>query len=232
MASTVDLVIPVYNEEDALGPGIKTLVDFLGSNLPNPWQITIADNASSDGTRMIGESLSRQHPHVHYLHLPQKGRGRALRTAWLASGADILSYMDVDLSTDLRHFPTLIQAVESAQRSTGVKIEYFRGVGNVGESRYDLKLELAEASVNEESLKQLGREIDSRLADLNIEYDQKRRSGRLHAPHVQVMAKGWSSRRVKAKLDRGLRDVQFKDNLLGLPDEEDQPSDVIKDLCL
>ena len=102
----------------------------------------------------------------------------------------------------------------------------------MGASRYDLKLELAEASVNEESLKQLGREIDSRLADLNIEYDQKRRSGRLHAPHVQVMAKGWSSRRVKAKLDRGLRDVQFKDNLLGLPDEEDQPSDVIKDLSL
>ncbi len=138
----------------------------------------------------------------------------------------------VSLEGEKLHVGQLIQAVESAQRSTGVKIEYFRGVGNVGASRYDLKLELAEASVNEESLKQLGREIDSRLADLNIEYDQKRRSGRLHAPHVQVMAKGWSSRRVKAKLDRGLRDVQFKDNLLGLPDEEDQPSDVIKDLCL
>ena len=138
----------------------------------------------------------------------------------------------VNLEGEKLHVGQLIQAVESAQRSTGVKVEYFRGVGNVGASRYDLKLELAEGSLNDELVKQLGREIDSRLAELNIEYDQKRRSGRLHAPHVQVMAKGWSSRRVKAKLDRGLRDVQFKDNLLGLPDEEDRPSDVIRDLSL
>lgn len=138
----------------------------------------------------------------------------------------------VNLEGEKLHVGQLIQAVESAQRSTGVKVEYFRGVGNVGASRYDLKIELAEGSLNDELVKQLGREIDSRLAELNIEYDQKRRSGRLHAPHVQVMAKGWSSRRVKAKLDRGLRDVQFKDNLLGLPDEEDRPSDVIRDLSL
>ena len=105
MASTVDLVIPVYNEELALGPSVQTLVTFLESNLPNPWQITIADNASTDDTRIVGESLSRQFPRVRYQHIPQKGRGRALRTAWLASDADILSYMDVDLSTDLRQFP-------------------------------------------------------------------------------------------------------------------------------
>ena len=113
MPSTVDLVIPVYNEEDALRPCIEALVSFLASNLANPWKITIADNASTDCTRAVGESLSQEYTTVQYLHLAQKGRGRALRTAWLASDADILSYMDVDLSTDIRSYPALIQAIES-----------------------------------------------------------------------------------------------------------------------
>jgi glycosyltransferase involved in cell wall biosynthesis len=113
MSATVDLVIPVYNEEDALPRSIPILAAFLKANLPNPWQIIIADNASTDGTRAVSEELCREHPRVSYLYLPQKGRGRALRTAWLASAADIVSYMDVDLSTDLSHFPQLVQALES-----------------------------------------------------------------------------------------------------------------------
>ena len=65
---------------------------------------------------------------------------------------------------------------------------------------------------------------------MNIEYDQKRGSGRLYPPHVQVMAKGWSAKRIQAKMGRAGRDTQFKDAILGLSDEDDFPSDVIKDL--
>jgi len=113
MSASVDLVIPVYNEEEALPHSIPILTGFLKANLPNPWRIIIADNASTDGTRSVSERLCRHHSGVSYRHIPQKGRGRALRAAWLASNADIVSYMDVDLSTDLAHFPQLIQALES-----------------------------------------------------------------------------------------------------------------------
>ena len=113
MSATVDIVIPVYNEEKALPRSILILTDFLKANLSNPWQIIIADNASSDSTRSVSEMLCQKYPGVHYLHLPQKGRGRALRAAWLDSTADIVSYMDVDLSTDLAHFPQLVEALES-----------------------------------------------------------------------------------------------------------------------
>ena len=37
-----------------------------------------------------------------------KGRGRALSHVWSASDADILAYMDVDLSTDLRALLPLV----------------------------------------------------------------------------------------------------------------------------
>ena len=112
MTATVDIVIPVYNEEQALPRSIVILADFLKANLRNPWQIVIADNASTDKTQSVSEMLCERYSGVTYIHIPQKGRGRALKAAWLDSAADIVSYMDVDLSTDLSHFPQLVQSLE------------------------------------------------------------------------------------------------------------------------
>ena len=113
MSASVDVVIPVYNEEEALPVSIPALCEFLRDNLPNPWRVTIADNASTDGTRAVSESLRRELDGVNYLYLPEKGRGRALRAAWLGSESDIVSYMDVDLSTGLAYFPALVGELES-----------------------------------------------------------------------------------------------------------------------
>ncbi len=113
MTASVEVVVPVYNEEAALPGCIERLTSFLDSHLENPWQVTIADNASVDGTRAVSEQLASNYANVRYYYLPQKGRGRALRAVWLESTADIVSYMDVDLSTDLAHFPPLVEALES-----------------------------------------------------------------------------------------------------------------------
>ena len=112
MTATVDIVIPVYNEEQALPRSIVILADFLKANLRNPWQIVIADNASTDKTQSVAEMLCERYSGVTYIHIPQKGRGRALKAAWLDSAADIVSYMDVDLSTELSHFPPLVRSLE------------------------------------------------------------------------------------------------------------------------
>ena len=113
MSATVDLVVPVYNEEVALPSSIRSLTRFLDASLSNPWRVVIADNASVDGTGEVARLLCEEDSRVDYHYLPQKGRGRALRAAWLASSADIVAYMDVDLSTDLTHFPQLVDALES-----------------------------------------------------------------------------------------------------------------------
>ena len=113
MSATVDIVIPVCNEEKSLPRSIVILTDFLKAHLRNPWQVVIADNASTDATRSVAEMLREKYPGVNYLYLPQKGRGRALRAAWMDSTADIVSYMDVDLSTDLAYFLQLMEAMES-----------------------------------------------------------------------------------------------------------------------
>jgi len=110
--SSVDVVIPVYNEERDLARSVGVLWDFLHENMSWRWQITVADNGSVDGTLDIAKALAQQYPNVGYIHLEQKGRGRALRRAWLESQADVVSYMDVDLSTKLDAFPKLLRALE------------------------------------------------------------------------------------------------------------------------
>jgi glycosyltransferase involved in cell wall biosynthesis len=110
---TVDVVIPVYNEERVLEQGISTLVAFLHARCPYQWRVVVADNASTDRTLEVARRLSERIPEVKFIHLDEKGRGRALRRAWMESEADVVSYMDVDLSTNLEAFPPLIEALIS-----------------------------------------------------------------------------------------------------------------------
>ena len=111
MPASIDIVIPVLNEERALPGTVATLREFLRDAIPNPCRIVIADNGSDDSTPQVGRGLAEEHPDVAYLRLEQRGRGLALRKAWLESEAEILAYMDVDLSTGLNAFPKLVSAI-------------------------------------------------------------------------------------------------------------------------
>ena len=111
MPPLVDIVIPVLNEENALPRCVVSLRQFLEEHSPYGFRIVIADNGSTDQTPDIAESLSQEHSEVSWTRLEIRGRGRALRKAWLESNADILTYMDVDLSTGLNAFPALVRAI-------------------------------------------------------------------------------------------------------------------------
>ncbi|HEY6057360.1 MAG TPA: glycosyltransferase [Candidatus Limnocylindrales bacterium] len=100
-APVVDVVVPVYNEAADLEPSIRRLRRYLDERFPFAAQVTIVDNASTDGTWAIASDLAAEHVGVSAIHLDLKGRGRALRAAWMASPASVVAYMDVDLSTDL-----------------------------------------------------------------------------------------------------------------------------------
>lgn len=110
--ASVDLVIPVYNEEHVLAGSITRVLAYLDGHPEHQWRIVVADNASRDRTLEVAREQEVAHPgRVAVLHLPVKGRGIALRNAWLTSDADVVAYMDVDLSTDLGHLPALIDPI-------------------------------------------------------------------------------------------------------------------------
>jgi glycosyltransferase involved in cell wall biosynthesis len=119
-APLIDVVVPVYNERAALERSIRRLHGFLEANMPFAWRIVIADNASTDGTSVIARALAAELSRTEALVLPAKGRGRALRAAWSASDADVLCYMDVDLSTDLRALLPLVAGIVSGHSDVAI----------------------------------------------------------------------------------------------------------------
>lgn len=131
MKKSVEIAIPVYNEEKELQGSIEKLYDFCKKNLTKySWHITIADNASSDNTPIIASNIEKLHKEVSLLRLEEKGRGRAIKRAWSKSNADYCVYMDLDLSTDLVHLPKIIQALEKgydiaigSRLAKGAKVE-------------------------------------------------------------------------------------------------------------
>ncbi|MBI2621374.1 MAG: glycosyltransferase [Candidatus Levybacteria bacterium] len=109
----VEITVPVYNEEKELEANINKLANFCSKNLKKySWKITIADNASADNTPIIAANLSKNNPNITLFRLEEKGRGRAVKRAWSSFEADYFAYMDLDLSTDLKHLPNLIKALE------------------------------------------------------------------------------------------------------------------------
>ena len=125
--TVVDVVVPVYNEETDLGPSVRRLHAYLDLHLPVAYRITIADNASTDRTWEIAEDLASTLPHVSAVRLEEKGRGRALHQVWSASDADVLAYMDVDLSTDLAAVLPLIAPLLSGHSDLAIGTRLARG---------------------------------------------------------------------------------------------------------
>jgi len=88
--------------------------------LPYRYQITIADNGSQDKTLEIAKNLAEKHRSVRVVSLAERGRGRALKRVWQNSPADILAYMDVDLSTGLDDFLPMIQPLVAGEAGVAI----------------------------------------------------------------------------------------------------------------
>jgi putative flippase GtrA len=116
----LDVVIPVFNEEEDLGPCVRRLHAHLTRTFPYPFRITIADNASTDRTPEVAAALAAALAGVRSTRLEEKGRGRALRTVWSRSEAPVLAYMDVDLSTDLNALLPLVAPLISGHSDLAI----------------------------------------------------------------------------------------------------------------
>ena len=126
-STSVDVVVPVHNEQGILPASIRRLDDHLSRELPFAWRILIADNGSTDETPRVAAALAEDLPNVEVVSLSERGRGRALRTAWQGSDADVVCYMDVDLSTDLRALLPLLAPLVSGHSDIAIGTRLSRG---------------------------------------------------------------------------------------------------------
>ncbi len=132
---SLDVVLPVLNEERGLADSVGTLEAFLSRNMEAyAWRIVIADNGSTDATPDVCRDLSAENDRVDFVRLEQRGRGRALQLAWTQSQADVVAYMDLDLSTDLVALPLLVDAIASEGYEIAIGSRLKRGAQVIGRS--------------------------------------------------------------------------------------------------
>ena len=123
----VEIVVPVHDEAHVLQESVRRLHRYLSEQLPVAWRIVIVDNASTDGTFAVARSLEETLPDVAAMRLERKGRGLALRTAWSASTARVVAYLDVDLSTDLAGLAPLVAPLLSGHSDVAIGTRLSRG---------------------------------------------------------------------------------------------------------
>ncbi len=123
----VEIVIPVYNEAPHLPARVTELRRFLDESFPFRALVTVVDNASTDETFALASQLAATTPGVAAIHLPRKGRGHALRSAWSTSTAPVVAYMDVDLSTSLSALLPLVAPLLSGQSDVAIGTRLARG---------------------------------------------------------------------------------------------------------
>ncbi|MCH7759520.1 glycosyltransferase [Patescibacteria group bacterium] len=121
----ISLVLPTYNEEKLIGQTIDQIFDFCQKNLTrDQWLIIVADNGSTDQTMEIIKKKKNIYPNLKYFHLPDPGKGAAIKKAWQNYPAEVNIFMDADLSTDLKFIPLLIKAILNEKYELAVGSRY------------------------------------------------------------------------------------------------------------
>ncbi len=110
----INLLFPVLNEHKRLENGIEKTVRYMQMYVQKDPSVrylcTILDNGSTDDTPQIGAALAARHPGtVEYVRIEEKGVGIAFRTGVERSHADLVGYMDIDLSTDIANLGKTIR---------------------------------------------------------------------------------------------------------------------------
>src|SRR6202000_1911453 len=121
------MLVPVKTEAPAPEPSVTRLVEHLGCAFPFSARVTIADNGSNDGTWPAACALEDKYPEVRAVPLDIPVRGRALHQIWSASDAEVLAYMDVDLSPDLNALLPLVAPLLSGHSDVAIGTRLARG---------------------------------------------------------------------------------------------------------
>lgn len=119
----VTAIIPVFNDRPSLEIALKASIETL-SRIASEFEIIVAEDGSTDGSTEFVRQYEAQDPRVRLLHHDERqGRGRALNRAILEARGTIVCYYDVDLATDMQHFPELIAAIRNGSVvSTGSRL--------------------------------------------------------------------------------------------------------------
>ena len=113
----VTVVIPAFNEEEAIGP---TLDDVLGAVQESAlaYEVLVVDDGSSDGTAARAER-----PGVRVIrHRRNRGYGAALKSGTVAARGEVVLFYDADNQFDPADIDGMVRELESADAALGARM--------------------------------------------------------------------------------------------------------------
>ena len=112
-ATTFSIVIPAYNEEDALGPTLDRCLqlrdDPVLKEVAADLEVIVVNDGSRDRTRDVVLAKGDGVRLVEHEH--NRGYGAALKTGFRTARGDLLGFLDADGTCDPRHFAALLRAL-------------------------------------------------------------------------------------------------------------------------
>lgn len=103
------IIFPVLNEKLRLESGVVRTVKYLAGIGFTDYEIIIVDNGSEDETPQIAGGLCKGYERVRYERINVRGVGAAFRRGVRLSRGEIVGYMDIDLSTNIKHLGETIE---------------------------------------------------------------------------------------------------------------------------
>jgi glycosyltransferase AglD len=108
----ISILLPAYNEADQIEKCVLQVEKLLKS-FSKSYEIIVSEDGSTDGTDIIVAKMSEVNPNLFLLHSPDRlGKGKGIKNALRFSKGKIITFMDVDLATDIECLPTLLQVVK------------------------------------------------------------------------------------------------------------------------
>ena len=102
----------------------------------------------------------------------------------------------------------LNEAIRNSSNELDLKINFHITLANVLQARYEIYLEPEEHHTINQYV--IAHAIDKQLSDLNLEYSEKRKSGRLLAPAIYILSPGTAEEYKQFQVSRGQREGQYK----------------------
>jgi len=101
----LSVVVPAYNEEARLEPGLRQALDYLARR-GAPYELLVVDDGSRDGTSRVAATFAGEGVRV-LRHERNRGKGAAVRTGLLASRGRKVLVSDADFSTPIEEVEKL-----------------------------------------------------------------------------------------------------------------------------
>jgi len=118
----LSLLIPIYNEQEALIPNLRTLLLFLQDKDLDA-EIILGSNGSTDATVEIGRMVEAVRPgRIRFFHIDSRGAvGEVFKKAVDLVSAPVLISVDMDLSVDLEFITRALDLLQTSDLIVGSK---------------------------------------------------------------------------------------------------------------